>query len=126
MDQVEPTSPFFFFAASTPPDEIYSAGVSVVDLFERSTSGFVTGRDKALIAFDREPIAALVEDIVTVSEDEIIAAMRLVWERLKIIIEPSSAVPVAALLSGAVKLEGRDVGVILTGGNVDLDSLPWS
>lgn len=71
-------------------------------------------------------IAALVEDIVTVSEDEIIAAMRLVWERLKIIIEPSSAVPVAALMSGAVKLEGRDAGVILTGGNVDLDSLPWS
>ncbi len=70
-------------------------------------------------------IAALVEDIVTVSEAEIIAAMKLVWQRLKIIIEPSSAVPIAALLSGAVKLEGRNAGVIITGGNVDLDALPW-
>ena len=70
-------------------------------------------------------IAELVEDIVTVGEEEIIAAMRLVWERLKIIIEPSSAVPVAALLSGAVKLDGRNAGVIITGGNVDLDALPW-
>jgi threonine dehydratase len=71
-------------------------------------------------------IAELVEDIVTVSEKEIIAAMRLIWERLKIIIEPSSAVPVAALMSGAVRLEGRKTGVIITGGNVNLDALPWS
>jgi threonine dehydratase len=71
-------------------------------------------------------INSLVEDIVTVSEDEIVTAMRLVWERLKIVIEPSAAVPVAALLSGAVKLEGQAAGVIITGGNVDLDSLPWT
>ncbi|MGI9263577.1 MAG: pyridoxal-phosphate dependent enzyme [Gammaproteobacteria bacterium] len=70
-------------------------------------------------------ISSLVEDIVTVSEDHIIAAMRLVWERLKIVIEPSAAVPVAALLSGAFKLDGQAAGVIITGGNVDLDSLPW-
>jgi len=70
-------------------------------------------------------IRTLVDDIVTVSEDEIIAAMRLVWERLKIVIEPSCAVPVAALLSGAVRLDGRKAGIVLTGGNVDLDNLPW-
>ena len=51
--------------------------------------------------------------------------MRLVWERLKIVIEPSCAVPVAALLSGAVRLDGRKAGIVLTGGNVDLDNLPW-
>lgn len=62
-----------------------------------------------------------VDDIVTVSEDAIVAAMRLVWERMKIVIEPSAAVPVAALLE---KL-GKRVAVILSGGNVDLDRLPW-
>jgi threonine dehydratase len=66
-----------------------------------------------------------VDDIVTVSEAEIIAAMRLVWERLKLVIEPSCAVPVAALMNGAVDPVGRTVGVVLTGGNVDLDNLPW-
>ncbi|HOX46610.1 MAG TPA: threonine/serine dehydratase [Myxococcota bacterium] len=60
----------------------------------------------------------------TVSEQDIVGAMRRVWERLKILIEPSSAVPVAALLAepGAF---GKRVGVILSGGNVDLDHLPW-
>jgi threonine dehydratase len=66
-----------------------------------------------------------VADIVTVGEEEIIAAMRHVWERLKLVIEPSSAVPVAALLAGRVDVAGRRVGVILSGGNVDLDHLPW-
>ena len=63
--------------------------------------------------------------ITTVTEDDIVAAMRLVWEVMKIVIEPSSAVPVAAMLGGRVPLAGKRVGVILTGGNVDLDALPW-
>ncbi|MDX1528451.1 MAG: pyridoxal-phosphate dependent enzyme [Gammaproteobacteria bacterium] len=66
-----------------------------------------------------------VEDIVCVSEAEIAAAMRLIWERMKIIIEPSSAVPVAALLKSPELFGGKRVGVILSGGNVDLESLPW-
>ncbi len=71
-------------------------------------------------------IQRLVSEIVTVAEDEIIHAMRLVWERMKIIIEPSSAVPVAALLSGRLPVAGKAVGVILSGGNVDLDQLPFT
>ena len=67
-----------------------------------------------------------VEAIVTVSEQAIIAAMRLVWERMKIIIEPSSAVPVAALLEKREQVGGRRIGIILSGGNVDLDDLPWA
>ncbi len=63
--------------------------------------------------------------ITTVTEDDIVAAMRLVWEVMKIVIEPSSAVPVAAMLGGRMPLAGKRVGVILTGGNVDLDALPW-
>ncbi|MGH8282313.1 MAG: pyridoxal-phosphate dependent enzyme [Gammaproteobacteria bacterium] len=64
-------------------------------------------------------------DIVRVSESSIISAMRYVWERMKLIIEPSSAVVVAALRDGLVEVKGLQVGVILTGGNVDLDHLPW-
>ncbi len=66
-----------------------------------------------------------VRDIVTVSDESIIDAMRTVWMRMKIIIEPSAAVPVAALLGGKLAVKGKRVGVILSGGNVDLDRLPW-
>jgi threonine dehydratase len=66
-----------------------------------------------------------VNDIVTVSEAGIIAAMRRIWEVLKIVIEPSSAVPYAAIMEGKVNPNGRRIGIILTGGNVDLDKLPW-
>ncbi|HVR29185.1 MAG TPA: pyridoxal-phosphate dependent enzyme [Thermoanaerobaculia bacterium] len=67
-----------------------------------------------------------VESIVTVSEQAIVTAMRLVWERMKIVIEPSSAVPVAALLEKREEVGGTRIGVILSGGNVDLDDLPWA
>lgn len=68
-----------------------------------------------------------VEQIVTVSDDEIIAAMRLLWERAKLLIEPSSAVALAAMLSDQFPEPGnlQSVGIILSGGNVDLDLLPW-
>lgn len=71
-------------------------------------------------------LRALLDDFATVSEPAIVEAMRLVWEVLKVVIEPSSAVPVAALLEGKFNFEGAGkVGVILTGGNVDLGALPW-
>lgn len=66
-----------------------------------------------------------VSDILTVSEEEIVDAMKLVWKRMKIIMEPSSAVPVAGLLKNKELFKGKRVGVIVTGGNVDLDNLPW-
>jgi threonine dehydratase len=66
-----------------------------------------------------------VDNIVTVSEAAIIAAMRLIWEAVKIVIEPSAAVPYAAILENKVAVANRRVGIILTGGNVDLDTLPW-
>ena len=66
-----------------------------------------------------------VSDILLVSEQEIIAAMRLVWERMKIIIEPSCAVPLAALLRNKERFANQKVGIILTGGNVDLGKLPF-
>jgi len=66
-----------------------------------------------------------VERIVTVSEPAIVAAMRFIWERGKLLVEPSSAVPLALLWERKVDLSGLRIGVILTGGNVDLDRLPW-
>lgn len=71
-------------------------------------------------------VKALARAIVTVEEDSIVAAMRLVWERLKLVIEPSAAVPVAALLEGSLPVRGRRIGIILSGGNVDLGTLPWN
>ena len=68
-------------------------------------------------------IRRLVDQIATATEPEILDAMRLVWERVKIVIEPSCAVPVAAILNGQIAAQGRRVGVILTGGNVDLEPM---
>ncbi|GAB4024871.1 threonine ammonia-lyase [Spirosoma gilvum] len=70
-------------------------------------------------------IRANVADILTVSDTEIIAAMRLVWERMKIVIEPSSAVPLAAVLKHKDQFSGQKIGIIITGGNVDLGKLPF-
>lgn len=68
-------------------------------------------------------IHSKVDDIFTVSETSIVQAMRLVWERMKIIIEPSSAVPLAAVLENPEKFNNARTGIILTGGNVDLDNV---
>ncbi|OQY05816.1 MAG: serine dehydratase [Bacteroidetes bacterium 4572_117] len=70
-------------------------------------------------------ISEKVDDIVTVSEKGIVEAMRLIWERMKIIIEPSSAVPLAGILEHGQYFSGKKVGVILSGGNVDLNNLPF-
>lgn len=67
-----------------------------------------------------------VAGIVTVSEGAIVHAMRLLWERAKLVVEASGAVPLAALLEKRGEIEGAKIGVILSGGNVDLDDLPWT
>ena len=66
-----------------------------------------------------------VEDIILVTETEIIQAMKLVWERMKIIIEPSSAVAVAGAIRNKDLFRNKKVGIIISGGNVDLTSLPF-
>jgi threonine dehydratase len=67
-----------------------------------------------------------VDEIVTVSETAIVRAMRMLWQHLKIVVEASSAVPYAAVLEQLVQVRDKRVGIVLTGGNVDLDSLPWA
>lgn len=66
------------------------------------------------------------DGIVTVSEDAIVAAMRQIWEVMKIVVEPSAVVAYAAVLEQKLPTEGRKVGIVLTGGNLDLDKLPWT
>jgi len=70
-------------------------------------------------------LSRLADGIGTASEAAIVRAMRTTWERMKIVIEPSSAVPLACLLEGTIPAGGARVGVVLSGGNVDLDHLPW-
>jgi threonine dehydratase len=70
-------------------------------------------------------ILRYVDEIVTVSELAILQAMRYTWERMKILIEPSSAVPLAALLQKKIEPGNKRIGVILSGGNMDLDQIPW-
>jgi len=66
-----------------------------------------------------------VTSILTAREETIIEAMRLIWERMKILVEPSAAVPVAALLENSDLLKNKRIGIILSGGNIDLNTLPW-
>jgi threonine dehydratase len=72
-----------------------------------------------------EIIHSMVDDIFIVSEESILFAMRLIWERMKIIIEPSSAVAMAVLIENRKLFSGTNVGIILSGGNVDLSNLPF-
>ena len=70
-------------------------------------------------------VQRFVDDIVTVGETAIVRAMRLMWERMKVVVEPSAAVPLAALVEQRIDVRCKRVGIVLSGGNVDLDRLPW-
>ena len=70
-------------------------------------------------------ICEYVNEIMTVSEESIIKAMKLIWERMKIIVEPSSAVPLAAILENRKYFENKRIGIIISGGNIDLNKIPW-
>ncbi len=88
-----------------------------------STQTIADGLRTSLGELNFAIIRGHVDDVVTVSEAAIIDAMRQVWERMKIIIEPSCAVPLAAILEGAVDAKNQRVGIIISGGNVDLDQI---
>ena len=70
-------------------------------------------------------IQNLVDDIIPIAEEDIINALRMIWERLKIIVEPSCSIALALIINNKQLFEGRNVGLIMSGGNLDLDSLPW-
>lgn len=83
--------------------------------------GLLTSLGEKTFPYIRENV----QKILTVSEENIIKAMRLIWERMKIIVEPSAAVPLGALLEHPRAGTGKRIGIILSGGNVDLEKLPW-
>ena len=70
-------------------------------------------------------IQKMVDGIITLTEHEIIDSMRMIWDRMKIIVEPSSSIVLAAIIKKTVLIKDKKVGLILSGGNVDLDDLPW-
>lgn len=116
--------------------KIYAAEPEQADDAYRSfKAGYIIADDAPNTVADglKVPLKALtwhfvsnyVTDIQTASEQEIVDAMKLIWQRLKIVIEPSSAVPLATILRNPGVFAGKRVGIIVTGGNVDLDKLPW-
>lgn len=119
-----------------PSIEIYAAESKQADDAYRSfKAGHIIADDAPVTVADglKVPLKDLtwhfvsnhVTDILTASEQEIIDAMKLTWQRMKMVIEPSCAVPLAVILKNPDRFRGKKVGVIITGGNVDLDKLPW-
>ncbi len=119
-----------------PGVEIYAAEPEQADDAYRSfKAGHIIADDAPVTVADglKVPLKELtwhfvsnhVTDILTASEDEIVDAMKLTWQRMKIVIEASCAVPLATILKNREIFAGKRVGVIITGGNVDLDTLPW-
>ncbi|MBC8151740.1 MAG: threonine/serine dehydratase [Bacteroidetes bacterium] len=98
-----------------------SGHVEKAPFVDTIADGLLTSLSDRTLTIIREHV----QDILTVSDPEIIAAMRLVWERMKIIIEPSCAVPLAVVLKHKEQFAGQKLGIILTGGNVDLGKLPF-
>jgi threonine dehydratase len=121
---------------TAPEVEIYAAEPEQADDAYRSfKAGHIIADDAPVTVADglKVPLKDLtwhfvkahVTDILTASEQEIIDAMKITWERMKIVMEPSCAVPLATILKNPETFRGKRVGVIITGGNVDLDKLPW-
>ncbi len=121
----------------TPTTKIYAAEPKNADDAYRSfKAGHIIADDAPQTVADglKVPLKDLtwhfvsnhVEDILIATEDEIVDAMKLIWQRMKIVMEPSSAVPLATILKNKNLFAGKRVGVIITGGNVDLDKLPWN
>ncbi|PLX38674.1 MAG: serine dehydratase [Hyphomicrobiales bacterium] len=120
-----------------PDVQIYAAEPEQADDAYRSfKAGHIIADDAPVTVADglKVPLKELtwhfvsnhVTDILTASEEEIVDAMKLIWKRMKIVMEPSSAVPLATILKNKHLFAGKRVGVIITGGNVDLDALPWN
>ncbi len=123
-------------SALAPEIEIYAAEPEQADDAARSfRAGHIIADDAPQTVADglKVPLKDLtwhfvqrhVTDILTASEREIVDAMRLIWARMKVVMEPSCAVPLAVILKNPERFAGKRVGVIVTGGNVDLDRLPW-
>ncbi len=106
-------------------DDAYRSLKSGVRVTSHQPNTIADGLLTTLGRLNYSIISSAVSDILLVSEAEIVEAMRLIWSRMKIIVEPSSAVALAAVLRNKTQFAGHNVLIILSGGNVDLDNLPW-
>jgi threonine dehydratase len=109
-------------AAADDAHRSYHSGTRVE---QHKPNSIADGLLTTLGAVNFEIIRQQVDDILLVSEEQIIDAMQLVWTRMKQLIEPSAAVPLAAVLANAEHFKGQHVAIVLSGGNVDLNKLPW-
>ena len=106
-------------------DDGYRSLTSGVRVTEQTPETICDGLRTTLSERTFNIIRANVDGIGVASEENVIKAMRMTWELLKIIIESSCSPPLGAILEGNIDVKGKRVGIILTGGNVDLDKLPW-
>ncbi|MBI6119475.1 pyridoxal-phosphate dependent enzyme [Salegentibacter maritimus] len=106
-------------------DDAYRSLKSGKIKFNKSTNTIADGLKTHLGDKNFPIIQERVSEIIRVEEEEIISAMKLIWERLKIVVEPSAAVAFAALLREKEKFQGKKVGIIISGGNVDVSNLPF-
>jgi threonine dehydratase len=106
-------------------DDAYRSVKAGEIIENKSTDTIADGLRTTIRQKTFEIIRDYVDEIITVDEDEIIEAMKLIWQRMKIIIEPSCAVPLAAVLQQKERFQGQRIGIIITGGNVGLDNLPF-
>lgn len=106
-------------------DDAYRSLQSGIIESNSSTNTIADGLKTELGDINFPIIQKYVDRIIRVTEEEIIGAMRLIWDRMKIVVEPSSAVALAAVINEAHLIKNRNVGVIISGGNVDLQKLPF-
>lgn len=106
-------------------DDAYRSLISGKIEENESANTIADGLKTQLGEYNFPIIKELVTEIIRVKEDEIVAALRLIWERMKIVVEPSSATALAAVLREKEKFRGKKVGIIISGGNVDLQKLPF-
>lgn len=123
--ELNPTTTVFAAEPEGAPDayESFRRGERYVDITPDTIADGLRG---TIGEINFALMRANVNAVLPVSEAQIVAAMRLIWERLKQVVEPSSATVLAAILRHPAHFAGKRVGVVLSGGNVDLDALPWS
>ena len=110
------------------PEEANDAYRSVIAgrrLANQTTNTICDGLRAQIGEINFPIIQKMVDGIITVAEQDIIDSMRIIWERMKIIVEPSSSIALAAIIKNMDLFKNKKVGLILSGGNVDLDDLPW-
>jgi len=122
------TAPDIDIVAAEPEqaDDAYRSFKSGTLITEDAPTTIADGLKVSMKEITWHFVSRYVNDVQTASETEIINAMKLTWQRMKLVIEPSCAVPLAVILRNPETYRGKRVGVIITGGNVDMDTLPWS